>query len=138
MTITMLGRELEPLRTSGLSTADLENLAEDITGRTVADRMGEEIGTVEDVLVSRQLLRAPFVIVRWSGLLGIGRQERLVPAEAIDRVEPEAVYLAIDHDVVTAGPSYSDALVGEDAELHYEDVYRHYGVTPYWERAPLI
>src|SRR5512135_163562 len=133
MTITMPARELDRLSQSGLSTADLENLDEDLVGRPLYDRLGEEIGSVDDLLVSRQLLRAPFVVVRWGGLLGIGRQMRLVPVETLERVAPDAVYVGLDREVVTASPAFRDDLEGDDAELQYASVYAHYGLAPYWE-----
>lgn len=132
MTMTMPARDLDRLSRSGLTSADFENLDEDLTGRTVYDRLGEEIGTVQDVLVDPVRLRAAFIWVTWGGLLGIGKQQRLVPLEAIDRVTPEGVYLNRDKELVTNTPSYQDTLEGEDAELHYGSVYDAYGVTPYW------
>lgn len=137
MTIRMPARELDRLSASGLSPADLANLEDDLVGRAVYDRMGEEIGTVEDVLVSRELLRAPFLIVRWGGVLGIGRQQRLVPTESVDRIDGEAIYLSLDHEAVTNGPAYPGDADGDEAEAHYAQVYRHYGLEPYWMREPL-
>src|SRR5689334_1984261 len=108
MSTIMQTRELDRLSRSGLTAADLENLDEDLAGRTVHDRMGEEIGTVEDELIDPRRLRAPFMLVAWGGLLGIGRQERLIPMELIDRAESEAVYLSCDRDLVTSAPGYND------------------------------
>lgn len=133
MTMTMPARDLDRLSRSGLTSADLENLDEDLTGRTVYDRLGEQIGTVEDVLVDTVRLRAPFILVSWGGLLGIGKQQRLVPMEAVDRITPEGVYLNRDKEVVTNTPAYQASLEGEDAELHYGAVYDAYGVTPFWK-----
>ena len=51
MSTTMPTRDLDRLSRSGLTAADLENLDDDLSGRTVYDRQSEEIGTIEDVLV---------------------------------------------------------------------------------------
>ena len=59
MTTTMPARDLDRLSRSGLTAADLDNLDDDLRGHTAYDRVGEEIGTVEDVLVDTLLLRAP-------------------------------------------------------------------------------
>ena len=133
MTMTMPARDLDRLSRSGLTPADLENLDDDLTGRTVYDRLGEEIGTVEDVLVDTVRLRAPFVWVSWGGLLGIGKQQRLIPLEAIDRVTPEGLYLNREKELVMNAPASQDSLDGEDAESHYAQVYDAYGITPYWQ-----
>jgi hypothetical protein len=132
MTMTMPARELDRLSRSGLSPADIENLDDDLVGRPVHDRTGEEIGTVEDVLIEPRHLHAPFVLVQWGGLLGLGRQERLVPMEAVERIEPGGVYLNRDKDLVTSAPGYQDNMSLEDAELHYQAIYDLYGITPYW------
>jgi PRC-barrel domain len=133
MTITMPARELDRLGDSGLSTADLANVDDDVQGRVVYDRLGEEIGTVDDLLVSRQLLEAPFAIVRWGGILGLGRQERLVPM-AIVTVQPNALVVERDREAVQTAPSLREELEGDDAEAYYAAVSDHYGVDPYWTR----
>ena len=133
MTMTMPARDLDRLSRSGLTTADLENIDDDLSGRTVYGRLGEEIGTVDDVLVDSAQLRAPFLVVTCGGVLGIGKQQRLVPVEAIDRVTPEGVYLNCDKPLVTNAPAYQDSLEGEDAGLHYGQVYDAFGITPYWQ-----
>jgi sporulation protein YlmC with PRC-barrel domain len=132
MTMTMPARELDRLSRSGLSAADLQNLDDDLAGRTVYDRAGEEIGTVEDELVEPRQLRVPFLIVTWGGVLGIGKQQRLVPMEAISRIEVDGVHVDRDKDLIVSAPPYHDKLEVEDAELHYSAVYDLYGITPYW------
>ena len=130
MSATMQTRELDRLSRSGLSTADIENLDQDLSGRTVYDRTGEEIGSVEDLLVDTVRLQAPFVVVSWGGLLGIGRQQRLIPVEAIDRVTPQGIYLEADKEQVTTAPSCRDDISGADAVAHYAEVYDVYGIAP--------
>ena len=129
MTTTMPARDLDRLSRSGLSAADLENLDVDLSGRTVYDRLGEEIGSVEDLLVDTVRLHAPFALVSWGGLMGLGKQQRLIPMELIDRVAPEGVYLNAEKQIVTSAPAYHEGMATEDAELHYREVYRAYGVS---------
>jgi sporulation protein YlmC with PRC-barrel domain len=131
MNLSALTRNLDRLSRSGLTTADLENLDDDLIGHTVYDRQGEETGTVEDVLVDTVRLRATFLVVSWGGLLGLGKQQRLVPLEAIDRVAPEGVHLNRDKDLVTNAPPFQENLEGEDAELLYGQIYDAYGITPH-------
>ena len=131
MTTTMPTRDLDRLSRSGLSAADLENLDDDLSGRTVYDRTGEEVGTLEDVLVDTVQLKAPFVLVSWGGLLGIGKQQRLVPLEVIDQVTPEGIYLSGDKELVKSGPVYHDDLSRPDAEAHYAEVYAAYRIKPH-------
>lgn len=131
MNTTMQTRELDRLSKTGLSMADLENLDDDLVGRTVYDRTGEEIGTVDDLLVDTVQLRAPFAVVSWGGVLGIGKQQRLIPIEAIDRVAADGIYLTGDKELVTGSPAYRDDISGPDAEAHHADVYDAYGIRSY-------
>lgn len=135
MSVTMPTRDLDRLSRSGLTAADLENLDEDLAGRAVVDRAGEQIGSVEDELVDPRRLNAPFVLVSWGGMLGIGRQQRLVPTEVVDHVDEEGgVHLGRVREVVTSGPPYADQPDEAEAERHYASVYEHYELTPYWAK----
>jgi sporulation protein YlmC with PRC-barrel domain len=139
MTMTMPARELDRLSRSGLSAADLENLDDDLAGRTVYDQTGQEIGNVEDELVEPRRLKVPFLIVQWGGVLGIGKQQRLIPMEAVNRVEADGVHIDREKDLIGSAPAYQDHMEVEDAELHYSAVYDLYGVTPYWiEQQPTV
>lgn len=130
MSVTMPTRELDRLSRSGLTAADLENLDEDLSGRPVFDRAGEEIGSVEDELVDPRQLRAPFLLLTWGGMFGIGRQHRLLPIEVVDRVEDEGVHISKVREVVESAPSYSEPASEEEAEPQYVAVYEHYGLMP--------
>ncbi len=132
MTITMPARELDRLSLSGLTADDLADLSEDLSNRTACDRLGEMVGTVEDVMIDAQRLRAPFLIIGSGGILGLGRQHHLVPRDLVTRVDENAVYIDRDKDQLLSGPAYRDGMAGDDAESHYAEVYAHFGVTPYW------
>ena len=137
MTMTMPARELDRLSLSGLTTEDLPELSEDLTGRTLLDRLGQMVGSVADVMIDAERFRAPFLLIGSGGLLGLGRQFRLIPRDAIARVEEDAVYIDRDKDLILSGPVFKDDLTGDEAERHYADVYTHYGITPYWVESPL-
>ena len=130
MSVSMPNRDLDRLSRSGLTAADLENLDEDLAGRPVFDRAGEEIGNVEDELVDPRQLRAPFLVLSWGGMFGIGRQHRLVPIEVVDRVEEEGVHISRVREVVESAPVYSEPILPDEAEPQYVAVYEHYGLIP--------
>lgn len=128
MSVTMPTRDLDRLSRSGLTAADLENLDEDLAGRPVLDRAGEEIGSVEDELVDPRQLRAPFLVLTWGGVFGIGRQHRLVPIEVVDRVEDDAVHISRVREVVESAPAYSEPVSPDEAVPQYVATYEHYGL----------
>jgi len=127
--ITMHVRELEPLSASALQLADP---ADDLRGRTVCDRTGASIGTVEEVWFDGDKLRARMVEVSHGGLLGLGQRHQLIPMEAIRGRDEKNVYVDRDRDEIVNGPEFwSDDIT--DMELHYLSVYSWYGLAPYWE-----
>ncbi len=133
MTITTAERVLDRLGDSGLSTADLGNVPYDVSGQAIYDRFGTEVGTVADVLVSRRLLEAPFLIVAWGGILGLLRHQRLVPMELVT-VRRDGIAVDGEREQIRSGPAFDDAMNEDETELHYLAVADHYGVRPYWSR----
>jgi sporulation protein YlmC with PRC-barrel domain len=75
-----------------LSDTDLEIPDDqDIRGRKVSDRDGNEIGKIADLLIDPRQRRVRFLQVISGGLLGIGGTMLLVPVEAITRIDREMV-----------------------------------------------
>ncbi len=98
--------------------------AEDVRGRKVLDKAGEEIGEVDD-----REHKVRFLRVAAGGFLGLGETKFLVPVDAITRVEAKAVHVDQTRDHVASGPRYDPKLVDEP---HLDSVYGHYGYSPYW------
>lgn len=116
-----------------LADADLTvaKEAEDVRGRTVIDREGNEIGHVESLLIDENQQKVRFLEVTSGGFLGFGGQSRLIPLEAINRVADDAVHVDQTREHVHASPAYDPeraSLVG----AHYGDVYGYYGYAPFW------
>lgn len=122
-------RDLDPLSSSGLELADPSN---DLTGRTVIDRDGEQVGTVSDMLIEPPRRMARMVVLEVAGgLLGLGKKHYLIPLEAVTATDGEVRVDRIKDDIL-AGGEYT-APEGEEEELHYAAVYAEYGIQPYWE-----
>lgn len=103
--------------------------AEDVRGRKILDKLGEEIGEVDDLLVDDREHKVRFLRVAAGGFLGLGETKFLVPVDAITKVEPKAVHVDQTRDHVAKGPRYDPKLVDEP---HLNSVYGHYGYSPYW------
>ncbi len=104
--------------------------AEDIRGRTVRDREGEEIGDVKSLLLDEQERRVRFVEVESGGFLGLGGETRLVPVDAITDVTEDGVRVEATREHVHGSPVYDPEVV--DEETYYARVYDYYGYAPYW------
>ena len=101
----------------------------DIRGRTVKDREGQEIGTVDDLLIALDNDRVRFLIVGSGGFLGIGRDTLFLPVEAVGHVGDE-VLVEFDTGRLAASPGYDPELTSD--RDYYTELYGYYGYTPYW------
>jgi sporulation protein YlmC with PRC-barrel domain len=115
------------LEDTDLTVADL---AEDVRGRAVMDRNGDEIGEVASLLIDEREEKVRFLELESGGLLGLGSERRLVPVDAVVRVEDDTVYVDQTREHVHGSPPYDPQLAYDDS--YYTDVYGHYGHPPYW------
>ena len=114
-----------------LSDSDLtvSDPAEDIRGRAVVDRDGEEVGKVDDLMIDDREHKVRFMRVASGGFLGIGEQTFMIPIDAITRIEGDTVHIDQSREHVARGPGYDPDL--EDQQ-YWVDVYGHYGYGPFW------
>lgn len=104
---------------------------DDIRGRKVIDRDGEEIGDVDALLIDDQDERVRFLEVGSGGFLGIGEEKRLIPVDAVVRIEDDAVHVDTARETVAAGPGYDPDVV-EYPPDYYGNIYGYYGYAPFW------
>ena len=118
----------------------LENPAEDVRNHDVIDRKGEEIGSVDDLLVDEREHKVRFLRVKEGGFLGMGGRYFLVPVDAITRIGDDKVHIDQTGEHVGSGPSYEPDVAADETwrreavrdDGYYPGVYRHYGVSPFW------
>lgn len=128
---------LVPLSEERLTVADA---AEDVRGYGVIDRHGDEIGTVDDLLVDDGERKVRFLQVKSGGFLGIGATTLHIPVDAVSAVDEAHVHVDQTREHVAQGPTYDPDVVldepfeagGADEGGYYDGVYRHYGFSPFW------
>ncbi len=103
---------------------------EDIRGRTVVDRNGEEIGHIDALLMDDHESKVRFLQVASGGFLGIGEQTFLLPVDAITRVTRDQVVVDQTREQVAQAPVYDPNLVYD--RDYYGELYGYYGYAPYW------
>jgi sporulation protein YlmC with PRC-barrel domain len=115
-----------------LKDTDLTVPAEDdVRGVKVVDREGEQVGEVDALLVDEQDRRVRFLEVGSGGFLGIGEEKRLIPVDAVVRVDDDAVQVDLTRQAVAGSPVYDPDVV-QDTPDYYEGLYGHYGYAPFW------
>jgi sporulation protein YlmC with PRC-barrel domain len=117
---------LHRLDDTNLTVADP---AEDVRGRKVVDKAGEEIGKVEHLVIDDREHKVRFLEVGAGGFLGLGETKFLVPVDAIVRLDEDTVCVDQTRERVIGAPRYDPDLV---RERDWEDLYGYYGFAPYW------
>lgn len=111
------------------------NADEDIRGRKVKDKDGNDLGKVDDLLIDDHYHKVRFLQVEHGGLLGVGRTRPFVPIDAITQITDDVI--AISHsrdDVAAAAPPYDPEIVDADKPDYYNNLYDHYDHSAFWER----
>lgn len=116
------------LSDTGLTLADPEA---DIRGTTVVDRDGEEVGTVDDLFIDEAERRMRFLEIGSGGFLGIGKEKRLIPVDAVTEID-EHIHINQERSLIAAGPGYDPELKPIPERPDIEEIYGHYGVIPFW------
>lgn len=106
---------------------------EDIRGRSMKDKDGEDMGKVDDLLVDTNENKVRFLVVASGGFLGIGEDKSFIPVDAITRITDDEVHIDQTRERVAGAPPYDPNLVNEpDTNDYFGSVYGYYGYMPYW------
>ncbi|WP_236243455.1 PRC-barrel domain-containing protein [Streptomyces sp. CC228A] len=103
---------------------------EDVRGRKVVNGEGDEMGKVDDLLVDEQEGKVRFLLVEHGGFLGLGEKKTFVPVDAVVDVRDDVVVVSQSRRQIADAPPYDPELV--DESQYSEDVFRHFGMAPYW------
>jgi sporulation protein YlmC with PRC-barrel domain len=106
--------------------------ANDITGMDVHNLQGENLGSIDSLVIDLQQGQVAYVIVSAGGVLGVGGEDRAIPFNAlrIDPTQEDVLTLDIDQQ------RFENAPVAEVDQLDRQrgqEIHQFYGVSPYWE-----
>src|SRR5215475_14554769 len=93
----------------------IANPAEDIRGRAVVDRDGEDLGEVEDLLIDEPEKRVRLLEAASGGFLGLGKTKFLLPVEAITRISDDTVYVNQTRQYSAGAPTTILTLIHREA-----------------------
>ena len=103
---------------------------EDIRGRKVVDRQGEEVGKVDDLLIDDRENKVRFLQVASGGILGMGKDKSMIPVDAIQGMDEDTVHLDKTRADVASAPAYDPELASD--RDYWGGVYGYYGYAPFW------
>jgi hypothetical protein len=97
-----------------------------LIGLPVQDLQGQQIGTLEDIIVDLSENQIAYGVVR------VDDSSHVVPWEAITSPHEGAfLTLEADRQTVTSAPSLPSP--GQLDQEFGEQVHEHFGISPYWE-----
>ena len=108
--------------------------AEDIRGRKLLDKDGNEIGTIDALMLDQGEQKIRFLHVSAGGFLGIGDETLLIPVDAVTEIHDDHVHVDQTRDRIVEGPRYDPALV--ESPDYWEKSYQYYGIAPFWNINP--
>lgn len=103
---------------------------EDIRGRMVKDRDGQDVGRIEGLLIDDAEHKVRFMEVASGGFLGFGESRSFVPVEAITRITDDEVYISHTREHVVGAPPYDPDLVAAHSDYFF-GLYPYYGYSGY-------
>lgn len=112
------------------STLTLADPSDDVRGRKVIDTNGDKAGHVTGLIIDEAERKVRFLEVESGGFLGLGEKRRLMPIEAITRVETDTVHIGREHNYIAGAPVYDPTVVTESQ--YYEELYRYWDYPPFW------
>jgi ribosomal 30S subunit maturation factor RimM len=114
-----------------LSETDLplEEPWQDMRGLDVYDIQDEQIGSVADLYLDREVRLASYLVVSAGGFLGIGKKHFLIPVEEVSReVSEDRVTITVQREKVLNSPEFDPDVGVPDADLQRAiDAYYGHG-----------
>lgn len=108
----------------------LADPADDIRGRKVVDRDGDEVGEIDGLIIDEAGRRVRFLEVCWDEAQGLARTTRLVPVDVIRRVDNQVVHISSDRAEVANSPIYDPGVAFE--RPYYAVLYGYFDTAPFW------
>jgi sporulation protein YlmC with PRC-barrel domain len=105
----------------------LEEPWQDMRGLAAYDNRDEQIGSVQDLYLDREVRLASYLVVSAGGFLGVGKKHFLVPVEEVSRdVGEERVTIMVPKEKVLNSPEF-DLDVGVPAGDLQRAIDAYYG-----------
>ena len=112
------GQQRSNLTKLSESDLPLEEPWQDLRGLEVYDVRGEQLGSVEDLYVDREVRLPSYLVVTAGGFLGVGKKHFLIPVEEVSRdVGEERVTITVPKDKVLNSPEFDPDVGVPNADL---------------------
>lgn len=106
--------------------------SEDVAGATVFDRLGNELGEIDHLMIDKVSGRVRYAVMSFGGFLGLGHSHYPLPWNSLTYDGEREGYVAdIVEQQLQDAPEFSDdSWSDRDWEKRVHD---HYRARPYWD-----
>jgi sporulation protein YlmC with PRC-barrel domain len=108
--------------------------ASTIIGDRVRNLKGDDLGTIDELVIDIRAGRIAYAVLSYGGFLGMGDKLFAIPWEALMRRSDERRFvLDIDEETLKNAPGFDREHWPTSVDANWlSSVYTHYGYTPYW------
>jgi len=109
--------------------------ASTLEGDTVRNSAGDDLGTVDEIMIDIPTGRVAYAVVSFGGFLRMGNKLFAVPWSALSVDEDDkCLILDVDKRTLETAPGFDKDNWPDMADSRWAtEVYSHYGATPYWK-----
>lgn len=110
--------------------------ASKIIGESVANREGEDLGKIHELILDARAGRVAYAVLSFGGFMGMGTKLFAMPWQAFQLSETdEKLILNVDRKTLEGAPGFDQEAAWPDfADRKWGgDIHRHYGYEPYWQ-----
>ncbi|WP_420393125.1 PRC-barrel domain-containing protein [Acuticoccus sp.] len=102
-----------------------------VNGTTVYNTAGEQLGTVEDVVIGKRDGKVKYAIMSFGGFLGIGEEYHPLPWDTLDYdTQKDGYTVSVTREQLEGGPRYDTSNEPDwEDEAYHRSLYSHYGLT---------
>jgi sporulation protein YlmC with PRC-barrel domain len=109
--------------------------ASTLTGDSVRNSAGDDLGTIDEIMIHIPSGRVAYAVLSFGGILGMGSKLFAVPWSALTVDEDKHCFvLNLDKKALEKAPGFDKDNWPDMADTTWaSEVFTYYGATPYWE-----
>ncbi len=114
--------------------------SDDIQGMKIQNQQGEEVGSIDKVVIDTQAGQVAYVVLTSGGFWGIGGEKVVVPWNALKMQPTEQAQAGQQGPVLVLNVTKDQLKQAPQGDLKKtldrnqgREIHQYYGVSPYWE-----
>lgn len=106
-----------------------------IIGGKVKNPAGEDLGTIENIMINLLSTRVTYAVLSFGGLFGLGEKYFAIPMEAMALDPEDQVFiLNVPREKLDETHGFDKDNWPNMADRQWETgIYSHYNLRPYWD-----